>query len=134
MKKTLGILALALAFSIPACGQGRGGFSAGAGSGPNGFPSMGGGSVGGGSVGGSARANVQACARATFGTAAFSGGDPSFAPSSFLSFEQAVEMGKAELAPPKTVAQAAAETVASKGKSHVEFVQDNGGRVVPLAR
>ena len=135
MKKILGILALGLAFSIPAYGQGHGGgFGVGAGSGPNGFPNFAGGSVNGGAVGGGSRANIASYPRATFGTAAFSGGDASFAPSSFLTFEQAVEVGRAQLVPQKTVAQAAAETAAARTKSRLEFVQDNGGRVVPLVR
>jgi len=133
MKKTLGIVAIGLVFSVPAYAQGRGGgFMA---SSSSGALTLSGGSVGGGAVGGESRANIRVYSPATFGTAAFSGGDASFAPSSFLTFEQAVEVGKAELAPRKTVAQAAAETVAAmKAKSRVEFVQDNGGKVVPLIR
>ena len=136
MKKALGIVALGLVFSIPAYAQGKGGgFAATAGGGPNGFPTTSGaGGFGGGIGGGSARANIAACPRTQFATAALSG-DASFAPSSFLTFEQAVAAGKAELAPQKTVVQVAAETVAAmKAKSRVEFVQDNGGRVVPLSR
>jgi hypothetical protein len=135
MKKFLGIAVMGLLFLIPAHAQGRGGGGFGAGSGPNGFPTFGGGSTGGGPAGGESRANIQDYGRAQFATAAFSGGDASFAPSSFLTFEQAVEVGKLESAPQKSVAQVAAENLAAmKTKSRVEFVQDAVGRVVPLAR
>jgi len=136
MRKALGIVALGLVFSIPAYAQGKGGgFAATAGGGPNGFPTTtGGGGFGGGIGGGNSRANVVSYPRARFATVAVSG-DPSFAPSSFLTFEQAVAVGKAELAPQKTVVQVAAETVAAmKAKSRVEFVQDNRKNVVPLQR
>jgi len=136
MKKTLGIIAMGLVFSIPAYAQGRGGgFAAGAGGGPNGYPSSnGGGGIGGAAAGGESRANLAAYPRAQFATASLSG-DSSFAPSSFLTFEQAVEVGKAELAPQKSLAQAAIENIAAtKAKSRVEFVQDNVGNVVPLHR
>lgn len=137
MKKTLGIIAMGLIFSVPAYAQGRsGGFTATAGGGPNGLPNTNnGGGIGGGAIGGGSRANIQTYPKARFATAALSGGDPLFAPSSFLSFEQAVEVGKAELAPRKSLAQVAIEnTAASKTKSRIEFVQDNGGNVVPLHR
>ena len=126
---------MGLLFSIPAHAQGRGGGGFGAGSGPNGFPTFGGGAIGGGSVGGAGRANIREYDRAQFATAAISGGDASFAPSSFLTFEQAVEVGKLASAPQKSVAQVAAENLAAmKAKSSVKFVQDAGGKVVPLAR
>jgi len=136
MKKTLGIIAMGLLFSVPAYAQGKsGGFAATAGGGPNGFPSSsGGGGIGGGGIGGGSRANLSAYPSARFATASLSG-DSSFAPSSFLTFEQAVEVGKAELAPQKSLAQVATENIAAaKAKSRVEFVQDNGGNVVPLRR
>lgn len=125
---------MGLLFSIPAHAQGRaGGF--GAGGGPNGFPTFGGAAGGGGPVGGETHANIRDYGRAQFATAAFSGGDASFAPSSFLTFEQAVEQGRLASAPQKSVAEAAAENLASaRAKSRVEFVQDAGGNVVPLAR
>ena len=92
------------------------------------------GAIGGGSVGGESRANLPLYPRARFATAAI-GGDASFAPSSFLMFEQAVEVGRAELAPGKSLAQVAIENSAtSKIKSRIEFVQDNSGKVVPLHR
>jgi hypothetical protein len=135
MEKILGIAVMGLLFSIPAHAQGRGG-GFGAGSGPNGFPNVGGGAGGGGGpVGGEARANIRDYGRAQFATAAFSGGDASFAPSSFLTFEQAVEQGRLASAPQKSVAEVAAENLAvARAKSRVEFVQDAGGNVVSLAR
>lgn len=131
MKKILGIVALGLLFSIPAYAQGR---SFGVGSSPSAALNFGGGSMGGGSVGGSSTAHLPANVPAQFGTAAYSG-DESFAPSSFLTFQQAVEEGKLESAPQKSVAQVAAENqAAAKAKSRVAFVQDARGNVVPVPR
>lgn len=132
MKKILGIAAVGLLFSIPAYAQGR---SFGVGSNPNAALNFGGGGgAGSGSVGGSARAQLPANLPAQFRTAAFSG-DDSFAPSSFLTFQQAVEEGKLESAPQKSVAQVAAENqAAAKAKSRVAFVQDARGNVVPVPR
>ena len=134
MKKILGVVALGLLFSIPAHGQNKGSVVS-AGSGPNGFPTTGGGGgIGGGAAGGGARANLPAYGRARFATAAYSG-NSTFAPSSFLSFDQAVELGKRELAAQKSVVQVAAESLATmKAKSRVAFTQDDGGNVVPLPR
>jgi len=137
MKKILGIIAMGLIFSVPAYAQGRGGgFNTTAGGGPNGFPNTNGGAgaIGGGSVGGESRANLPLYPRARFATTTISG-DSSFAPSSFLTFEQAVEVGRVELTPRKSLAQVAIENSAtSKIKSRIEFVQDNSGKVVPLHR
>jgi hypothetical protein len=131
MKMILGIAAMGLLFSIPAYGQGRG---FGVGSSPNAALNFGGGSVGGGSVGGSSRAQLPANLPTQFGTAAYSG-EESFAPSSFLTFQQAVEVGKLESAPQKSVAQVAAENQsAAKAKSRVAFVQDARGNLVPVPR
>jgi hypothetical protein len=131
MKMILGIAAMGLLFSIPAYGQGRG---FGVGSSPSAALNFGGGSVGSGSVGGSARAQLPANFPTQFLTAAFSG-EESFAPSSFLTFQQAVEEGKLESAPQKSVAQVAAENqAAAKAKSRVAFVQDARGNVVPVPR
>lgn len=133
MKKILGIAAVGFLCASSAHAQGKaGGF--GVGSSNSAAPTLGGGSVNGGSVGGSARAQLPAIYRTQFGLAAFSG-DASFAPSSFLSFEQAVQEGKLESEAPKTVAEAAAENqVAKKEKSRLEFVQDPVGNVVPIPR
>ena len=67
---------------------------------------------------------------------AVSGGDPSFAPSTFLSFDQAVAEGRAILAADqKSLGQVAAEN-SSRQKAAVKFtfVQDADGNVVPAAR
>jgi hypothetical protein len=131
MKKILGIAAIGLLFSIPAYAQGR---SFGVGSSQNAALNFGGGGVGGGSVGGSSRAQLPAHPPTQFGTVAYSG-EESFAPSSFLTFQQAVEEGRLESAPQKSVAQAAAENqVAAKAKSRVAFLQDARGNVVPVPR
>lgn len=134
MKKVLGVVVLGLLFSIPAHAQGKG-FSVTAGGGSAGGLTSGGGGAGGGAAGGESRANLPAYGRAVFATAAYSGGEGNFAPSSFLSFDQAVEVGKLELASRKSVAEAAAENLAAmRAKSRIEFVQDTGGNVVPLPR
>ena len=133
MKKILGIVALGFLCAVPAHAQGKFG-GANIGSSSSATLTFGGGSVNGGSVGGSTRAQLPANYRAQFGVAAY-GGDPSFAPSSFLSFDQAVQEGKLESAAPKTVAQAAAENqVAKKAKSRLEFVQDPVGNLVAIPR
>ncbi len=133
MKKVFGIVALGLLFSIPAHAQNKGFGVTVSGSG-GGLIFGGGGGIGGSAAGGETRAQLPAYGRAHFATAAYRG-DPTFAPSSFLTFEQAVEAGKSELAPQKSVVQAAAETMAAmKAKSRVEFVQAPGGKVVPLPR
>lgn len=135
MKKIFGVVVLGLLFSIPANAQGRGGFGSSSAGSSSGGLTFGGGAVGGGSVGGEARANLPAYGRAVFGTAAYSGGEGNFAPSSFLSFERAVEVGRLELEGGKSVVQAAAENQAAKrAKSRVEFVQDSVGNVVSLSR
>lgn len=60
------------------------------------------------------------------------GGDPSYLPSTFVSFDRAVATGKADLKEQsKTVADAAAEsrktaTVAAK----IQVAQDNNGRLI----
>ena len=130
MKRSLVILAFALAASVPAHAQSRGG---GVGSSQNaGITFNGGGGAGGGINGGNS--HLPTYTRAQFATAAFSG-DGSFSPSGFLSFNQAVEAGKQATMPQESVAKAAADNVAaSKAKSRVEFVQDDAGNLVPLPR
>jgi hypothetical protein len=133
MKKILGIVAVGFLCASSAHAQGKaGGF--GIGSSPNASLTFGGGSVNGGSIAGNTRVQLPPNYRAQFSVAAFSG-DASFAPSSFLSFESAVQEGKLESAAPKTVAEAAAENqAAKKAKSSVEFVQDAVGNIVPVPR
>jgi hypothetical protein len=135
MKKVFGVVVLGLLFSVPANAQGRGGFGGSAAGSNSGGLTFGGGAAGGGAVGGQSRANIPDYGRAVFATAAYSGGEGNFAPSSFLSFEQAVEVGKLESEGRKSVAEAAAENqAAKKAKSRVEFVQDSVGNVVSLSR
>jgi hypothetical protein len=133
MKKVLGIAAFALIFSVPAHGQmSRGGGGAGSvpGASANGSASSGGYSLSGSTVG----PGLSSYPRARLDTTAVSGGDPSYAPSTFMSFEQAVAEGNAENAARKTLAQVAAENIsAPKAKAKFAFVQDANGRVVPVA-
>jgi hypothetical protein len=129
VKKFLGVAAIVLLSSIPAHAQ-RGAGSA-AGSSPTAALAYGGGSTGGGGLTGDA-GHLPVYSRTEFATAAFRG-EPSFAPSSFLTFEDAVKRGIAESAPARTVAQAAADQqAASREKSRVEFVQDHSGNVIPV--
>jgi hypothetical protein len=134
MKKFLGVTAFVLLFSIPAHAQTRGG-GVSAGGGGNSPSSSGGGGIGGGSIGGNV-SRLSIYPRATFDVSAVSGSDPSFAPSTFLSFEQAVAEGKAiNAANQKSLAEAAAEnSAAQKAKAKFAFVQDANGKVVPAAR
>lgn len=129
MKKFLGIAAIVFLGAIPAHAQ----HASGMGANGNASPNNGGGSTAGGGIGGSVT-RLPAYPRATFATAAVSG-DPSFSPSSFMTFEQAVAEGIAESTPGKSLAQAAAENQAAmKSKSRVAFVQDHGGNVIPVTR
>lgn len=133
MKKLLGVAAIVLLFSIPAHAQGRG---TSVGSAPSASANGGGSGGGAGDVGGGTSARLPTYPRATFDVTAVSGGDPSFAPSSFLSFEQAVAEGKAiNDADRKSLAQVAAENNAAlKTKAKFSFVQDGNGKVVPTAQ
>jgi hypothetical protein len=134
MKKLLGVATFVLLFSMPAHAQNRGG-GVSAGGGGNAPSSSGGGGVGGSGIG-SNGSRLAIYPRATFDVSAVSGSDPSFAPSTFLSFEQAVAEGKAiNAANHKSVAETAAEnTAARKAKAKVTFVQDGNGKVVPTAQ
>jgi hypothetical protein len=135
MKKLIGSAAFVLLFSIPAHAQSRGG---GVGSAPSANVAGGGGAggTGGGGIGGNGGARLQSYPRASFEASSVSGGDPSFAPSTFLSFDQAVAEGKAIIAADqKSLAQTAAENSATpKAKAKVTFVQDAEGKVVPTAQ
>jgi hypothetical protein len=130
MKRILGIAAIVFLGAIPAHAQRAGG----AGGNPSAVINFGGGSTAGSGIGGSV-SRLPAYPRATFATVAVSGGDPSFSPSSFMTFEQAVAEGIAESAPGKSLAQVAADNQAAlKAKSRVQFVQDHGGNVIPVTR
>jgi hypothetical protein len=131
MKKILGMAVLVLLISIPAHGQM--GKSGGVGASASSAPSQGGGGgVNGGAVDAS-RPRLPSYPSAQFGVSAVSGGDPSYAPSAFLTFDQAVAEGKATMAAEqKSLAQVAAENIAAqKAKAKFAFVQDAQGRVVP---
>jgi hypothetical protein len=132
MKKLIGIAAFVLVFSVPTHGQASKGPVVGSsGSGATGAS---GGSSGGGFGGGlnGTGTKLPAYPAARFGTSSVSGGDPSFAPSTFLTFEQAIAEGKSESANQKSLAEVAAEnSVTSKTKAKFAFVQDAKGKVVP---
>jgi hypothetical protein len=134
MKKLIGVLALVLIFSVSAHAQSRG---PGFGSAPSAVSNGGGG--GGGSsngAGGSYSGHGSSSPRASFAVSAVSGGDPSFAPSTFLSFDQAVAEGKAiNAAGQKSLAEIANENNAvPKAKAKFTFVQNADGKVVPSAQ
>lgn len=133
MKKLLGVGVFVFMFSIPAHAQAKGG-GVSVGGGGNAPTTSGGAGMGGGGIGGNS-SRLPAYPRATFDVSAVSGSDTSFAPSTFLSFEQAVAEGKAITeANHKSVAEIAAENSATqKAKAKFTFVQDANGKVVPAA-
>jgi hypothetical protein len=134
MKKVIGIAAFVLVFSIPAHGQTSKGGGIGVGSSGSPNANGGGGGMAGGLNGSGGR--LPSYAAANLGAVAISGaGDPSFAPSTFLTFEQAVAEGKAESANQKTLAQIAAEnSTTPKARAKFAFVQDANGKVVATTK
>ena|SRR5579864_1217782 len=132
MKKGLGIAALVVLSAIQAHGQAT-----------NKGPAVGGGATapstsgGGSGVGGggatSSGSRLPSYPRAQFAMSAFSGGDPSYAPSTFLAFDQAVAEGRAKVdTEHKSLGQVAAENgAAAKAKAKFAFTQDNRGNVIP---
>jgi hypothetical protein len=133
MKIFLGVTAFVLLFSTPAHAQMRG---MGQSTAPTSSYNGGGGGTGGGSIGGANVARIPSYPRATFDMSEVSGGDPSFAPSAFLSFDQAVDEGKVMLAvEQKSLGQIAAENSSSpKATAKFTFVQDANGHVVLAAQ
>ena len=131
MKKLIGGVALGLLSSLPAHAQGKGGAF---GSSPSPI-SQGGGGAGSSGAGGGGGSRLPGIPPTTFAVSAVSGGDPSFAPSTFLSFDQAVAEGKAiNAASQKSLGQIAAEnSTAPKAKSKFTFVQNTDGSVVAAA-
>jgi hypothetical protein len=131
MKRFLGVAAIVLLSSIPAHAQRAAGSAAGSSS--TAALTFGGGSTGGSSIVGDG-GHLPIYSRAQFATAAFQG-ESSFAPSSYMTFEDAVKEGIAESTPARTVAQAAADNQAAmREKSRVAFVQDHSGNVIPVDR
>jgi hypothetical protein len=133
MRIFLGVTVFVLLFSIPARAQMKG---TGQSTAPTSSYNGGGGGTGGGSVGGATVARIPSYPRATFDMSEVSGGDPSFAPSTFRSFDQAVAEGRAILAEDrKSLGQIAAENSSSpKAATKFTFVQDASGNVVLAAR
>jgi hypothetical protein len=131
MKKLIGVVALVLLSSLPAHAQAKGG-AVGSSSSPI---SQGGGGTGSSGAGGGGGSRLPGNPPTAFAVSAVSGGDPSFAPSTFLSFDQAVAEGKAiNAASQKSLGEIAAEnSTAPKAKSKFTFVQNADGNVVPAA-
>ncbi len=130
MKKLIGIAAFVLLFSIPAHGQTMKSSPVGSSASTN--VNSGGGGGYGGSLSGSTGGRLPIYPAAHLGMTAVNGGDPSYAPSTFLTFEQAVAVGKAVNARPKSVAEVAAENnSAPKARAKFAFEQDGHGNVIP---
>jgi|HubBroStandDraft_1064217.scaffolds.fasta_scaffold18552_3 hypothetical protein len=133
MKKLIGVVALVLLSSLPAHAQARG---PAVGSSSSSISQGGGaGGAGTGSVGGSGNSRLPGYPPTSFAVSAVSGGDPSFAPSTFLTFDQAVAEGRAiNAASQKSLGEIAAENSAvTKAKAKFTFVQNADGNVVPAA-
>jgi hypothetical protein len=133
MKKLIGVVALALLSSLPAHAQSKGGA---VGSSSSAISQSGGGGTGAGGVSGGGGSRLPGYPRAAFAVSAVSGGDPSFAPSTFLSFDQAVAEGKAiNAASQKPLGEIAAEnSTVPKAKAKFTYVQNADGNVVPAAQ
>jgi hypothetical protein len=130
MKRLIGIAAFVLLYSIPAHGQTMKSSPVASSASTN-VNSGGSGSYG-GSLSGSTGGRLPTYPAAHLGMKAVSGGDPSYAPSTFLTFEQAVAEGKAVNARPKSVAEVAAENnSAPKARAKFAFEQDEHGNVIP---
>ena len=109
MKIALGLAAIALLAAAPAHAQSMGGPL----SGTRSFPVL------------------PYTAPANLPAVEVSGSDATFLPSSFVTFEAAVQQGKAELKEQeRTVAQAAAESRKAAKTAKIEIAQDNSGRAV----
>lgn len=129
MKKGFGIAALILLSAVQAHGQSAN-KGAAVGSGAT-APSASGG--GGGAATASSGSRLPSYPRAQFAMSAVSGGDPTYAPSTFLTFDQAVAEGRAKVETEhKSLGQVAAENGAAvKAKAKFAFMQDGKGNVVP---
>ncbi len=132
MKKLIGVVALVLFFSLTAHAQSKGGAVGSSSS----STANGSASTGANGVGGTSGSHLPGYPRATFDVSAVSGGDPSFAPSTFLSFDQAVAEGKAiNAASQKSLAEIAAQnSTVPKSKARFTFVQNADGKVVLAAQ
>lgn len=130
MKRLLGLAILTLGLALSAGAQSNGRAFSG-GSSPTGT----GGSGGGGSIGGGGLSGVSSFTTlpsrppATFGSAAISGNDADFVPSTFLPFEKAVAAGQAMLdAEHASVADTArANSATPKTKARVALVENAVG-------
>ncbi len=130
MKRLIGIGAFVLLFSIPAHGQTVRRMSSMSSTATN---TVNGGSGGyGGSLSSGSGGRLPIYPAAHPAMLEVNGGDPSYAPSTFLTFEQAVAEGKAANAAPKSLGQVAAEySTAPKARAKFAFEQDGRGNVIP---
>jgi hypothetical protein len=131
MKKLIGVVVLVLLSSLSAHAQSKGGA---VGSSASSTSQSGGGGTGSGGSSGTAGSRLQGYPRASFAVTAVSG-DPSFAPSTFLSFDQAVAEGKAiNATSQKPLGEIAAEnSTVPKARAKFRFVQNADGKVIPTA-
>jgi hypothetical protein len=129
MKKIIGIGAFVLVFAVPAHGQGvrRMGLV-----GSSSTNAVNGGSGGyGGSLSSGSGSRLPIYPAAHPGMQEVNGGDPSYAPSTFLTFAQAVAEGNAANATPKSLGEVAAEyRSAPKAQVKFAFEQDSRGNVI----
>jgi hypothetical protein len=130
MKKLIGIGTFVLVFAVPAHGQAARRMGLVGSSSTN---AVNGGSGGyGGSLSSGSGSRLPIYPAAHPGVVAVQGGDPSYAPSTFLTFEQAVAEGQAANAAPKSLGEVAAEySTARKVRVKFAFEQDSRGNVVP---
>jgi hypothetical protein len=135
MKKGFGIAAFVLLSAIQAHGQTANKGPAVGGGATASSASGGGGGIGGGGAT-SSGSRLPSYPRAQFAMSAVSGGDPSYAPSTFLAFDQAVAEGTAKVETEhKSLGQVAAENGAAfKAKAKFAFTQDDRGNVIPAPK
>ena len=120
MKRSMLFAALILFFSLPARAQSHMALSGGNANSasPNSGGGGGAGGYGGGGGGGSGITALPSSPRAQFSYGYAHGSDADFAPSSFLSYDDAVKLGESVLAAkPRSLGEVAAEYRASKKKA-----------------
>jgi hypothetical protein len=129
MKRFLGLAILILGLALSAGAQSNGRAFSGGSAPTSGGYGGGGGSIGGGGLSGVSFTTLPSRPPATFGSAAISGSDADFVPSTFLPFEKAVAAGQAMLdAEHASVADTArANSATPRMKARVALVEDAVG-------
>jgi hypothetical protein len=130
MKRFLGLAVLILGLALSAGAQSNGrAFSGGSAPTSGGGSGGGGGSIGSGGLSGASFTTLPSRPSATFGSAAISGSDADFVPSTFLPFEKAVAAGHAIIdAEHNSVADAArANSATPRMKARVALVENAVG-------